>query len=58
MQKLIQSLMSREKAEFAAIQHFEDAEGSRKIIANLVEGNNSDIEKWIQDLYGVDGIGR
>ena len=40
--------MIRENAEDAVIRHFEDAEGSRKIIANLAEGNNSDMEQWIQ----------
>ena len=40
--------MSHENAEDAVIQHFEEAEGSRKIIADLAEGNNSDMEQWIQ----------
>ena len=47
-QKIIQSLMSRENAEDAVIRHFEETEGSRKIIANLAEGNNSDMEQWMQ----------
>ena len=47
-QKIIQSLMGRENAEDAVIQHFEETEGSRKIIANLAEGNNSDMEQWMQ----------
>ena len=56
--KIIQSLLSRESAEDAVIRHFEETEGSRKIIANLAEGNNSDMEKVHSNLHGDDGIGR
>ena len=55
-QKVIQSLISRENAEDAVIRHFEDTEGSRKIVANLAEGSNSDIGKV--DTNPDDGIGR
>ena len=41
-EKISQSLLRREIAEDAVIRHFEETEGSRKIIANLAEGNNSD----------------
>ena len=47
-QKIIQSLISRENAEDAVIRHFEETEKSRKIIANLAEGHNSDMEQWMQ----------
>ena len=47
-QKIIQSLISRENAEDAVIRHSEETEGSRKIIANLAEGHNSDMEQWMQ----------
>ena len=30
------------------LRHFEKTEGSRKIIAHLAEGNNIDMEQWIQ----------
>ena len=39
------------------IRYFDEAEGTRKIIANLAEGNNSDMEQWIQifsELTGLD----
>ena len=43
--------------EDAVIRHFEEIEGSRKIIANLAEGNDSDMERWIQlytEMTGLD----
>ena len=39
------------------IRLFEETEGSRKIIANLAEGNNSDMERWTQlctEMTGLD----
>ena len=59
-QNIIQSLMSRESAEDAVIRHFEETEGiflSRKIVADLAEGSNSDVEPGIQictELTGLD----
>ena len=55
-QKIIQSLMSRENAEDAVIRHFEETEGSRKIIADLAEGSNSDMEQWIQIISELTGL--
>ena len=53
--KIIQSLISRENAEAAVIWHFEETEGSRKTVADLAEGSNSDMEKWIQiQMTGLD----
>ena len=51
------SLLSRESAEDEVIQHFDETEGTRKIIVNLAEGSNSDLEQWIQvytELTGLD----
>ena len=41
-------LLSRENDKDAVIRHSEETEGSRKIIADLAEGNNSDMKKRIQ----------
>ena len=46
--KIDKSLFSREKAEDEVIRHFEITEEPGKIIANLADGNNSDMEQWIQ----------
>ena len=51
------SLLCLENAEDEVIRHFEETEGTRKIIADLARGNNSDREKWIQthtELTGLD----
>ena len=56
-EKIIQSLLSLENAEDAVIRHFMETEETRKIIANLAKGNNSDMERWIQtyaELWGSD----
>ena len=56
-ENIIQSLLSRENVEEAVIRDFEETEGSRKIIADLAEGNKSDMERWIQtspELTGLD----
>ena len=56
-EKVIQSLVSCENAEDAVIWHYEETEGPRKKIADLAEGNDSDMEKWIQiymELTGLD----
>ena len=38
------------------IQHFEETEETRKIIANLAKGSNSDMEKWIQNYTKLSGL--
>ena len=55
--KITQSLLSHENAEDAVIRHCEEPEETRKIIADLAIGNNSDMERWIHtytELSGVD----
>ena len=47
-EKITQSLLGHENAEGANIRHFEETEETRKIIAKLAKGNNSDMERWIQ----------
>ena len=39
------SMLRREKAEDEVIRHFEETDGSRKIIADLAEGINRDMEQ-------------
>ena len=41
------SLLSRENADDEVIRHFEETEGSQKIIADVAEGSNSDLEQLI-----------
>ena len=51
------SMLSRENAEDEVIRHFEETEGTRKIVADLAEGNNSDMVGWMQthtELTGLD----
>ena len=38
------------------IRDFEEIEGSRKIIADLAEGNTSDMERWIQTSLELTGL--
>ena len=51
-----ESLLSRENLEKEVIRHFEETEGTRKIIADLAKGNNSDMEKWIQTFTQLTGL--
>ena len=57
-EKIIQSLLSRENAEDAVIRHCEETEGTRKIIADLAEGEEQRHGKVDTNLYGVDAVGR
>ena len=50
------SLLSRESAEDEVVRHFEEAEGTRTIIADLSEGSNSDLEQWIQTYTELTGL--
>ena len=38
------------------IRHFEESEETRKTIANLAKGNNSDMERWIQTYMEWSGL--
>ena len=55
-ENIIQCLLSREIVEEAVIRDFEETEGSRKIIADLAEGNTSDMERWIQTSLELTGL--
>ena len=55
-EKIIESLLSHENAEDAVIRHFEETEETRKILANLAERNNSDMERWIQTYIELSGL--
>ena len=51
------SLLSREGAEDEVITHIDETEETRKIIADLTEGSNRDLEQWMQmftELTGLD----
>ena len=50
------SLLSRESAEDEVIRHFEEAEGTKNMIADLAEGSNSDLEQWIQTFTELTGL--
>ena len=55
-EKITQSLLSHENAEDAVIRHFEETEEARKIIADLVEGSNSDLEQRLQIYTELTGL--
>ena len=40
----------------AVIKHFEETEGNRKIIADLSEGSNVQMEQWIQSYRKLSGL--
>ena len=50
------SLLSRERADDEVIRHFEETEGTRKIIADSAEGSNSDMEQWIHTCTELTGL--
>ena len=55
-EKITQSLLGHENSEDAVIRHFEETEEARKIIADLVEGSNSDLEQWLQIYTELTGL--
>ena len=50
------SMLSRENAEDEVIWHFEETEATPKIIAELANGNNSDMQKWIPTFSELTGF--
>ena len=54
--KSVKSPLNRESVEDAVIKHFQETEGNRKIIAELSEGSNVQMEQWIPSYRMLSGL--